>query len=234
MKRFLYITTILILAIGCKNNSTNKANTVDESKDIKVFVDPVITVNETNPVDTTKVDSDNQSETFTYNVYKSDSVTIDVKNDNFDFVVLLSIGDFKKEFDLNKLNIPTKTPDQVQWINNEYAYMMTWWSQAQSRHIFIPTKRTNELIYLDKDIEATDSVNNNVVYIDTVLASRDKLIFKAENLLTRKSKALEISINEKNGIYPFYDKIILTKSKLTIATATETKSIDIKEINIGL
>ena len=234
MKRFLYITTILILAIGCKNNSTNKANTVDESKDIKVFVDPVITVNETNPVDTTKVDSDNQSETFTYNVYKSDSVTIDVKNDNFDFVVLLSIGDFKKEFDLNKLNIPTKTPDQIQWINNEYAYMMTWWSQAQSRHIFIPTKRTNELIYLDKDIEATDSVNNNVVYIDTVLASRDKLIFKAENLLTRKSKALEISINEKNGIYPFYDKIILTKSKLTIATATETKSIDIKEINIGL
>lgn len=234
MKRFLYITTILILTVGCKNNSTNKENTVDESKDISVFVDPLITVDETNPVDTSKFDSDNQSEPFTYNVYKSDSVTIDVKNDNFDFVVLLSIGDFKKEFDLNKLNIPTKTPDQIQWINNEYACMMTWWSQAQSRHIFIPTKRTNELIYLDKNIEATDSVNNNVVYIDTVLTSRDKLIFKAENLLTRKSKALEISINEKNGIYPFYDKITLTKNKVTIATQTATKSIDIKEINIGL
>lgn len=234
MKRFLYITTILILTVGCKNNSTNKEDTVDESKDISVFVDPLITVDETNPVDTSKFDSDNQSELFTYNVYKSDSVTIDVKNDNFDFVVLLSIGDFKKEFDLNKLNIPTKTPDQIQWINNEYACIMTWWSQAQSRHIFIPTKRTNELIYLDKDIEATDSVNNNVVYIDTVLTSRDKLIFKAENLLTRKSKALEISINEKNGIYPFYDKITLTKNKVTIATQTATKSIDIKEINIGL
>ena len=37
-----------------------------------------------------------------------------------------------------------------------------------------------------------------------------------------------------NGIYPFYDKITLTKSKLTIATADEEKSIGIKEINIGL
>ena len=112
--------------------------------------------------------------------------------------------------------------------------MMTWWSQALSRHIFIPTKRTNKLIYLDKDIVATDSVNNTVVYIDDVISSRDKVIFKAENLLTRKSKVLEISITEKNGIYPFYDKIILTKNKVTIATQTETKSIDIKEINIGL
>lgn len=231
MKRFLYITTILILAIACKNNSANMASTADESKGINVFIDPLITFNETNQADTPKVDIDNQFEPFTYNVYKSDSVTIDVKNDNFDFVVLLSIGDLKKEFDLNKLNIPTKSPNEIQWINNEYACMMTWWSQALSRHIFIPTKRTNELIYLDKDIEATDSVNNNVVYIDKVLASRDKVIFKAENLLTRKSKALEISINEKNGIYPFYDKIILTKNKLTIVTETEEKSIDIKGIN---
>lgn len=222
------------MAIGCKNNSTNKANTVDESKDISVLVDPLITVDETNPVDTSKIDSDNQSETFTYNVYKSDSLTIDVKNDNFDFVVLLNICNFKKEFDLDKLNIPTKTPDEIQWINNDYACMMTWWSLAQSRHIFIPTKRTNKLIYINKDIESMDSVNNNVVYIDTVVVSRDKVIFKAENLLTRKSKALEISITEKNGIYPFYDKITLTKNKVTIATQTETKSIDIKEINIGL
>lgn len=60
-----------------------------------------------------------------------------------------------------------------------------------------------------------------------------KLCF-AENLLTRKFKSFELTINEQNGIYPFYDKIVLTKNKLTITTATEKKSLDIKEINNGL
>ena len=102
------------------------------------------------------------------------------------------------------------------------------------QNIFIPTKRTNELIYLDKDIEETDSENNNIVYIDSVYHYSDKVVFKVENLLTRKSKTLEMIINEQNGIYPFYDKIVLTKNKLTITTAIERKSIDIKEINDGL
>ncbi len=161
-------------------------------------------------------------------------MTIDVKNDNFNFLIMLTIGSQKREYDLSKLNIPTKTPSEIQWANNEFACMMTWWSQAQSRHIFIPTKSTNELIYFDKDIEETDSINNNIVYIESVNHDTDKIVFKAENLLTRKSKALELTINEQNGIYPFYDKIILTKNKLTITTATEKKIIDIKEINNGL
>jgi hypothetical protein len=112
--------------------------------------------------------------------------------------------------------------------------MMTWWSQAESRHIFIPTKSTNELIYIDKDIEETDSINSNIVYIDSVFTDINMVVFKAENLLTRKSKVLKLSINEKNGIYPYYDSILLTKNKLTITTATETRSIDIKEIGNSL
>lgn len=193
-------------------------------------------VDQTNNVDTLAVEETDPTarEVYSDNVYKSDSVTIDVKNDNFNFFIVLTIGNQKREYDLTKLNIPTKTPSEIQWANNEFACMMTWWSQAQSRHIFIPTKRTNELIYLDKNIVETDSLNNNIVYIDSVFNDSDNVLFKVENLLTRKSKVLELSINEQNGIYPFYDKILLTKNKLTMTTATEKKSIDIKEINNGL
>lgn len=214
MRRQLYILTLLFLTFSCENKkAVDQTNNVD-----------TLAVEETDPT---------AREVYSDNVYKSDSVTIDVKNDNFDFFIVLTIGNQKREYDLTKLNIPTKTPSEIQWANNEFACMMTWWSQAQSRHIFIPTKRTNELIYLDKDIEETDSLNNNIVYIDSVFNDSDNVMFKVENLLTRKSKVLELSTNEQNGIYPFYDKILLTKNKLTITTATEKKSIDIKEINNG-
>ncbi|MFN5516740.1 MAG: hypothetical protein ACK49L_00570 [Bacteroidota bacterium] len=207
--------TLLFLTFSCKNKkAVDQTNNVD-----------TLAVEETDPA---------AREVYSDNVYKSDSVTIDVKYDNFNFFIVLTIGNQKREYDLTKLNIPTKTPSEIQWANNEFACMMTWWSQAQSRHIFIPTKRTNELIYLDKDIEETDSLNNNIVYIDSVFNDSDNVMFKVENLLTRKSKVLELSINEQNGIYPFYDKILLTKNKLTMTTASEKKSIDIKEINNGL
>lgn len=215
MRRQLYILTLLFLNFSCENKKA---------------------VDQTNNVDTLAVEEIDPTATEVYfdNVYKSDSVTIDVKNDNFNFFIVLTIGNQKREYDLTKRNIPTKSPSEIQWANNEFACMMTWWSQAQSRHIFIPTKTTNELIYLDKDIEESDSVNNNIVYIDSVINDSDKVVFKVENLLTRKSKVLELSINEQNGIYPFYDKIVLTKNKLTMTTATEKKSINIKEINNGL
>lgn len=212
MRHILYTLTILLLIFGCKNTTNEKASNDDALN----------------------VDDKLKMESFAYNIFKSDSVTIDVKNDNFHFFVILKIGNYKREYDLTKLNIPTKTPDEVQWSNSEYACIMTWWSQSQSRHIFIPMKSTNELIYIDKVIEETDSINNNVVYVDSVYDNENKVVFKVKNLLTRKSKSLELSINEQNSIYPFFDKLILTKNKLTMTTATEMKSIDIKEINNGL
>lgn len=203
------------MTFGCENKKqTDQTKNVDK-----------LTVGKTDSIAT---------EIYSDNVYKSDSVTIDVKNDNFNYLIMLTIGSQKREYNLSKLNIPTKNPSEIQWANNEFACMMIWWSQAQSRHIFIPTKMRNELIYLDRDIEETDSVNNNIVYIDSIYNNIDKVAFKVENLLTRKSKVLELTINKQNGIYPFYDKIILTKNKLTMTTSTEKKSIDIKEINNGL
>ena len=190
---------------------------------------------DSNPIDTLEADKNNPTVPgiSAYNIYHSNGVTIDVKHENSNYVILSTIESQKRAYDLTKLNIPTKTPDEIMWANNEYACIMTWWSQAQCRCIFIPTKITNELIYLDKDIEETDSIHNNVVYLDSLLDNDNKVVFRVENLLTRKSKVLELSINEQNGIYPFYDQIVLTKNKLTMTTATEKKSVDIREINSG-
>ena len=212
MRRHLYILTLLITTYGCQNKPTDK----------------------TSNVDTLKVEENNQTKTYTYNEYKSDSITIDLKNENYNFTVLLKIGKFSKEYDLKMLNVLIKNPPELYWTSDDYACMVTWYSQAQSRHIFIPVKQKNEFIYLDKDIEEMDSTNNNIVYIDTVTENPNKVVYKVENLLTRKNKSVTFRIDRYNGNYPFYDKIILTKDKLTINTAYEKKSIDINEINNGL
>jgi hypothetical protein len=161
--------------------------------------------------------------------YSSDSLKIDIKNDNFNFSIFLTIGNFQQVYDLNKLHIPTKTPELV-WVNKDYACILTWWSQADARYIFVPTKRTNKMIFIDKTIEASDSISNNIVYIDTVLTA-DRIIFKAENLLNRKKITFPLRISNKNDIYPFYDEMLLERNKLTITVGNEEKIIDIKEIN---
>jgi len=144
MKFQFYIFILFILNVSCHDKLSDKSILSD----------------------TFTVHSSNLIEPIIFSEYKSDSLTIDLENINNNFSILLTIGDYKKEYDLNKLNIPTKTPELV-WINKDYACMVTWWSQAQSRHVFIPIKRINEFIYFDKDIKKMDSVNNNIFYIDT-------------------------------------------------------------------
>jgi hypothetical protein len=79
-----------------------------------------------------------------------------------------------------------------------------------------------------------DSTNNNIVYIDSVTENTNKVVFKVENLLTRRNKSVTFHIDRYNGNYPFYESIMLTKNKLKIKTAYENKIIDINEINNGL
>ncbi|HTF82508.1 MAG TPA: hypothetical protein VL947_12315, partial [Cytophagales bacterium] len=73
---------------------------------------------------------------------------------------------------------------------------------------------------------------NNIVYIDSIYDSSNQVVFKAENLLTRKYKVLTMKIDENNGFYPFYDTIILSKDRLEVKTNTEAKSISITDIKL--
>lgn len=206
----IYITlTIALFAVGCckkERTHTNELPSLPVKDTIKALV----------PL--------KSSQPFVDHVYQKDSVRIDLENIKGNFHITSYIGDYKKVYNIDSLQIPVKYPDLL-WVNDHYACMFMWWSQAQSRHLFIPTQKHLKTIYLDKDIEAMDSVYNNIVYIDTIMEKPYVVIFNVENLLTRKTKSLKFNINEQNPLYPFYDTIQLTKNKLTIASFSEIKSV---------
>jgi hypothetical protein len=210
--RSAFILILPVLLFGCENKNA-------------IGHEPV-------PIQPEEMDT-TENEVYGDTLHHSDSVTIVSKTTSHYFIIELTIGNSVREYDLTQMNIPVKIPNEIDWINSEFACMTTWWSQSQSRHIFIPTRMTNEFIYINKDIEQTDSLNNNIVYIDSVYMDLEKIVFKAENLLTRRSRSLELSINEQNGIYPFYDRMTLTKNDLTITTATERKRIGLQELGMG-
>jgi len=207
--RFLTILIALFFVFGCGANQSDKIIHTDSQS----------------------VETEQEEIYQTSTLYDSDSLTIDVIKDTlFNHTILLKIDGDEKEYDLKELNIPTKTLELV-WVNQDYACIVTWWSQAFARHIFIPTKTKNDFIFLNKDIEEMDSVNNNIVYVDSIYDDLNKVIFKVENLLTRKSNTLEFSISRENDIYPYYEEINLTRKKLVIVTSIESKGLNIEEIS---
>lgn len=129
--------------------------------------------------------------------------------------------------DLNELKIPFKTPE-VDWVSDEMICISSWWSGPFGRSVFIPLNgELNEYIYIDKDIELTDSATNTVVYVDTVIQS-SKIVLGAENLLTRKKKLIELKIPTNVDLYPFYDSLTVKNSELIIWFEGGQKNIDIK------
>jgi len=112
------------------------------------------------------------------------------------------------ELDLNKLNIPWKTPE-VSWVNKDFICIDTWWSGPFGRSVFIPLNgKLNKYIFIDKDMECADSATNQVVYVDTVINEKE-LVLCAENLLNRKKKTIKIPITTVNDLYPYYDSLCI-------------------------
>jgi len=137
-------------------------------------------------------------------------------------------GSFEYAVNLDKQKIPYKLMPDLQWANDDYAFLMTTWSQAQCRTVFLPMKPGRKFIYLDKDIEETDSIHNNVVYVDTVY--KRSVVFAVENLHTRKSKKVSTVINDENWLYPYHDSIIMNRDEVIINTPTGRQAIDIKDL----
>lgn len=210
MNKTITICIFFILSLSCNVKKTNGDNIKKDNKSYQA-------------------ECEKKSNSYTYNVYKLGSTSIDVLTNNFSYSIILTLGDNKQIFDLDKLGIPTKTPDEISWANKNYACMMTWWSLSFSRHIFIPLKPENKFIFIDKDIEATDSINSNVFYIDTVINNK-MMTFKAENLLSRKSKKINLIISPNNDMYPYYDSIKMTKSKIDIFIQNKKNTLNIEGI----
>ena len=95
---------------------------------------------------------------------------------------------------------------RVRTINLDFICIDTWWSGPFGRSVFIPLKgKLNKYIFIDKDIEHSDSATNQVVYVDTVI--KKELVLCAENLLDRKKKTIQIPITSANALYPYYDSL---------------------------
>jgi hypothetical protein len=160
----------------------------------------------------------------TENILTENNVRIDFLSN---YSIALTIDQNTQTIDLNKEGVLIRYPE-LMWKNADYACFMTWWSQAQSRHIFVPLKKENKFVYIDKDIEDMDSENSNVLYINTV--SND-VLFVAENLLTRKkTEQISLKISEENCNYPYYDSIKMMKEFITIITPIEKRIVDIRNI----
>jgi hypothetical protein len=88
------------------------------------------------------------------------------------------------------------------------------------------TDNIHDYIYIDKDIEWTDSMTNNVLYVDTVLNGQVKLVL--ENLLSRKKKLISYPLNHEMPLDTHYDSLQFTKKQLTIWTDGKARSFGMK------
>jgi hypothetical protein len=126
---------------------------------------------------------------WTINEYNKNGLRIDITNHQLkNFSIHISRKNDALTLDLNALHIPFKTPE-VSWVNKDFVCISTWWSGPHARNLFIPLgKQLKDYIYIDKDIEWTDSITNNVLYVDTILNGKAMMVL--ENLKSRKKKLI--------------------------------------------
>lgn len=171
------ISVLTLLILGCRETPKNKASNETTNSNILESVD-----------------------------YDKDGLRVITKNlDLKNYIIQIIRKHEKLELDLNKLNIPWKTPE-VSWVNKDFICIDTWWSLSFARSVFIPLNgKLNKYIFIDKDIEGSDSATNQVVYVDTVI--NEELVLCAENLMTRKKKTIHLPITSANDLYPYYDSL---------------------------
>jgi hypothetical protein len=164
---------------------------------------------------------------WTVNEYNRDGLRIDITNHQMEnFSIHISRKNDSLSLDLNALHIPFKTPG-VNWVNKDFVCVSTWWSGPFARNLIIPIgKQLKDYIYIDKDIEWTDSITNNVLYVDTVLNDQVNLIL--ENLKSRKKNLISYPLNPERAWDTYYDSLQLTKKKLTIWTDGKPSSFVLK------
>jgi len=177
----------------------------------------------------------------TFSVYGQDNNIIDlcvkgnltiklIRLDN-ELCYQIQKSKYSKTINLDRQNIIWKAFPQIVWTNDKYACALTFWTGPISYYLFLPLDKNVDLQYFTKNIVETDSINNNICFVDSV--TDNSAIFTVQNLITKKKKLISAKLNEKNWIYPFYETIIMTKNTVKIITTIETLTLDIKEINIG-
>ncbi|MEO9257623.1 MAG: hypothetical protein ABI207_04525 [Crocinitomicaceae bacterium] len=210
--KFIILLMMLILS-SCKNSNSS-----------------VKQENKINPKQKLQNKSDFDS-SWTYTEYNRNGLRVNIINHNLEnFSIDVITNKHKRQFDLNKLNIDFKTPE-LNWVNDQFICISTWYSGPFGRNIFLPThSNTSEFIYIDKDIELTDSMTNNILYIDSVI-NKTKIILIAENLVSRKKQIINLKISKESEFYPYYDSVIMNKNTVSFWIQEKKIVFDIKKIN---
>ena len=202
MKSYKILFLVYFIIILTSILSCNLKNDTSKSKEIKTDKnDSFTTINDS---------------TWSEKIYKKDNIELDLINSSFHYLLKINKKGKIKTIDFDKENIPTKTPE-IEWFNNDYISVTTWWSLSFSRYIFIDLNNTDNYIYKNKDIELTDRNSNNIVFVDTVF--KNEIILKLENLRTREQKSIKIPIEKQNDDYPHYDNIEFKNEELIITTS---------------
>lgn len=142
----------------------------------------------------------------------------------------VSKEDYSYTLNLNKENIVWKAMPEVKWISDIYVCVSTFWTGPFGHYAFLPLDDPYEMQYFsDINILRMDSVNNNICIDDSIIPD-NKIFFSIQNLVTKKKKTASTSINENNGVYPYYTDIIFSHDSVKIITRVDTLVVDIRDI----
>ncbi len=168
--------------------------------------------------------------TWRYTEINNDSLKIDITNyNNENFSILVDFKGQSQDYDLKELGIPFKAPE-LSWVNSDFVCITTWWSAPFGRYLFVPLKQLDKHVYINKDIQYADSINNNVLYIDTVI-NNQKVELVVENLKTRRTQKFSFNSMKEVDNYPYYDSLKMDKDALSIWIGLREMDFDISEMN---
>lgn len=107
----------------------------------------------------------NEEETYIYidTLLVRDTVVLLLQNDD-EFI--LQYPNTTKKISIKEAGIACRVSPELVWTNAHFAKVVTWWSQAQSRYVYLPLRAEGEWVYNDKQVIYDDPATDLIVYLD--------------------------------------------------------------------
>lgn len=203
MKKSIIFSSLITLLFSCKNENGTFLIKSTENQTESSF---------------------NNDSSWTINEICNDKLNIAITNHNLQNVSIhVHHQSESLHLDLNKLNIPFKTPE-LSWYNDQMVAITTWWSGPFSRQLFIPLKSPlKNYVYINKDIQLADSASNTIVYVDSVIEKKSVFLV-AKNLISEKEQVIEFSIPPSLK-YPYFDSLSIRNSTLFVWNNRKSKTV---------
>lgn len=160
-------------------------------------------------------------------VYQDESILVEVAQSGSE-LRLVQITDKRglAKFDVEKYHIPVKTIE-YSWKSESYICLITCYSQWQGRYVFIPLNSEVQVMYFDKTILASDSVNNLICYFDKENEVRKTPEYVIRNLITGDETRAELEISEANANPPYVYEVKFNETNVEFNFGGEIKRMSL-------